>query len=481
MNEFNRRNFLKTLGVGISFLSLPLYQSGCSKKLTKPNILFLFADDQSYRALHAFGNNEIKTPNLDRLAARGVRFTHAYNMGSWSGAVCMPSRMMLNTGRFLWKCKNAPAEQFPKGLMWSQRMKTAGYKTYMAGKWHVFYNGDWKKKVEPADIFDVVGTLRPGMPNQTPEGYDRPKDEKDKTWLPWDKSKEGYWNGGKHWSEVLGEETINFLELSSKEEKPFFIYSAFNAPHDPRQSPKKYVDMYPVDNISTPKNFLPEYSYKDDIGCSKDLRDERLAPFPRTEYAVKVNRQEYYAIITHMDKQIGLILDKLEELGQDKNTYIFFTADHGLACGHHGLLGKQNLFDHSVRVPFLVNGPGINAESICSTPIYLQDIMRTSLELAGAETQGVDFKSLMPLIKDKSVLHYEAIYGAYMDLQRMISKDDFKLIYYPKIEKYLLFNLKDDPDEIVNLAEEEKYHSKVAKLKDELGKLQLQVGDNLQI
>ena len=109
MNKFNRRDFLKTLGGGITFLSLPLSQFGCSKQPEKPNILFLFADDQSFRALHAFDNSEIKTPNLDRLAARGVRFTHAYNMGSWSGAVCMPSRMMLNKGRFLWKCKTLPA------------------------------------------------------------------------------------------------------------------------------------------------------------------------------------------------------------------------------------------------------------------------------------------------------------------------------------------------------------------------------------
>lgn len=470
----NRRKFLSVTTAAAGSLAM-----GCNvwKPKGPPNILFLFADDQSFRALHAYGNEEVHTPNLDRLSAQSMRFTHAYNMGSWSGAVCMPSRMMLNTGRYLWKCKNAPAEQYPKGLMWSQRMKTAGYTTYMAGKWHVFYNGDWQERVEPADVFDVTGTLRPGMPNQTPEGYDRPKDENDKSWLPWDKSKEGYWKGGKHWSEVLGNETIGFLEQASGKEEPFFMYAAFNAPHDPRQSPKKFVDMYPVEGISTPVNFMPEYPYKDAIGCPKTLRDERLAPFPRTEYAVKVNRQEYYAIITHMDQQIGRILDKLEELGQADNTYIFFTADHGLACGQHGLLGKQNLYDHSVRVPFLVSGPGIKGGTTCTTPIYLQDVMPTTLEIAGAEQQGVDFKSLMPLIMQNSNQHYEAIYGAYINLQRMITKDGFKLLYYPEVEVYRLFDLEADPYEMNDLANKPEYAEKLKELKIALVQLQNEMDD----
>jgi len=477
VKNLSRREFLKHTLTGAVALTVPGFLTKCSSVKQKPNIIFLFADDQNFETLRALGNNEIFTPNLDRLVARSKQFTHAYNMGSWSGAVCMPSRMQLNTGRFLWNCKNAPVEQKPKGLMWSQRMKTAGYKTYMTGKWHVFYNGDWKKKVEPADIFDVVGKLRRGMPHDTPEGYNRPKDENDKSWLPWDKSKGGYWEGGKHWTEVQGEETIQFIEQASKEDKSFFLYSAFNAPHDPRQSPKEFVDMYPVGKISTPANFLPEYPYKDQIGCPKTLRDERLAPFPRTEYAVKVNRQEYYAIITHMDKQIGLILDKIDELDISDNTYIFFTADHGLACGQHGLLGKQNLYDHSVRVPFLVSGPGIKGGTKCTTPIYLQDVMSTSLEISGAEQQGVDFKSLMPLIQEKSDQHYDSIYGAYMNLQRMITKDGFKLLHYPEANVYRLFDLDKDPHEMNDLVAVPEYEAKLEEMKKALVQLQKEMND----
>ena len=157
----------------------------------------------------------------------------------------------------------------------------------------------------------------------------------------------------------MANETISFLDQAAVSENPFFMYVAFNAPHDPRQSPREYVDMYPLENISVPENFLPEYPFRDEIGCGADLRDERLAPFPRTAYAVKVHRQEYYAIISHMDAQIKRILEHLEETGQAGNTYIFFTADHGLSVGHHGLMGKQNMFDHSMRPPLIVAGPHV--------------------------------------------------------------------------------------------------------------------------
>ena len=116
--------------------------------------------------------------------------------------------------------------------------------------------------------------------------------------------------------------------------------------------------------------------------ADQPVRDERLAPFPRNEYAVKVNRQEYYALITHMDEQIGRILEALDKTGLTDSTYVIFTADHGLSVGHHGLIGKQNLYEHSTQVPFIITGPDIKSDHIINTPIYLQDIMPTTLELA---------------------------------------------------------------------------------------------------
>ena len=228
---------------------------------------------------------------------------------------------------------------------------------------------------------------------------------------------------------------------------------------------------------------MPVYPDKDAIGCSKKLRDEKLAPFPRTEYSVKVNRQEYYAIITHMDAQLGRILDALDKTGKADNTYIFFTADHGLAVGHHGLIGKQSMYDHSMRVPMMVCGPSLPKNKKLGMPVYLQDIMPSTLELAGVKKPGyVQFKSLMPLISGKKKSSYDAVYGAYKaDLQRMVAVGNYKLIMYPAIRKIKLFNLKDDPMEMNNLASVKKYEPVIARLFKTFGKLQKETGDTLKI
>lgn len=414
---------------------------------TRPNILFIFADDQSYETIHGLGNDEVQTPTLDRLVAEGTSFTHCFNMGSWSGAVCVASRTMLNSGRFVWRANaiyNHSEQEREGGRWWSEYMRGAGYKTYFTGKWHCKASAD--------KSFDVVKHERGGMPAQSPEGYDRPKPDGTDPWSPYDPKFGGFWEGGKHWSEVVGDDALEFLDDAKEQEKPFFMYVAFNAPHDPRQSPKEYVDRYPLEKISVPQNFLPLYPYKDDIGLDEKQRDESLGTFPRTELCVKVNRQEYYSIITHMDAQIGRIIDKLKESGQADNTWIFFTADHGLSCGHHGLMGKQNMYDHSVRVPFIIVGPGVASHAKISGPIYLQDVMATSLELAGVEKpEHVEFNSLLPMLDGKPS-PYESIYGAYLELQRSVRTDNYKLILYPKAGVVRLFDLREDPLEMNDLA-----------------------------
>jgi arylsulfatase A-like enzyme len=444
----------------------------------KPNILFIFADDQSYRTVHTMGGQEVITPTLDKLAGEGVAFTHAYNMGGWNGAVCIASRTMLNTGLSVWRARKAETslDQWKEqGILWSKLMENAGYETFMAGKWHV--------KVDPDSVFRHTGHIRGGMPKQTPEGYNRPKGPDDREWTPWDTRFGGFWEGGKHWSEVLADEAVSFLEEGSGSDEPFFMYVAFNAPHDPRQSPKEYVDMYPLENVSVPPSFQTLYPGMEGIGCGPGLRDEKLAPFPRTEYAVKVNRQEYYAIISHMDSQIQRILEALEASGKKENTYVVFTADHGLSCGNHGLMGKQNMYDHSMRVPLFVCGPNLPRGKRVVADVYLQDVMPTILELAGTEIPGhVEFHSLLPFTRgDRDESHYDAIYGCYMDQQRMIRDDDFKLILYPYLSKRLLFNVVNDPEEMVDLAGEDEYGDRVSQLFEKFLGLQQEMEDTLDM
>jgi len=446
----------------------------------KPNILFIFADDQCYQTIGALGNDEVKTPHLDSLATSGVSFSNTYNMGGWNGAVCVASRAMLNTGRMIWRAQAAEKTKYSqiiaKGQTWSQLLKKAGYETYMTGKWHV--------KIKPETIFDNVVHERPGMPNQTKQGYDRPTEGKLDVWSPFDQSFDGFWKGGKHWSEVLADDAESFLDNATKSDKPFFMYLAFNAPHDPRQAPKKYVDMYPQEKIKVPTSYQPLYPYKDDIGCGPGLRDEKLAPFPRSEYAVRVNRQEYYAIISHMDAQIGRILKALEETGKKDNTYIIFSADHGLACGNHGLLGKQNMYEHSMKPPLIVVGPNIPKNEQREALVYLQDVMATTLDLADvAKPAYVEFNSLMPLIRDaKKASAYDAIYGCYVaDRQRMIRVGDMKLIVYPRAKRLRLYDLKADPMELDDLSGNPGYWKTIRSLFKQLIQLQKDMDDKLEL
>lgn len=443
----------------------------------KPNIIFLFSDDQSFKDVHALGNKEIRTPTMDKLAEQGVTLTHAFNMGGWNGAVCVASRAMLISGRSIWRAEQV-SKQFAKNVdldkTWPRLMQSAGYETYMTGKWHVQAKAD--------SIFNHVGHVLRGMPHDTPEGYNRPKNVKDTLWKPWKKEFGGYWEGGKHWSVLVKDDALSFINSAAQKNKPFFMYIAFNAPHDPRQSPKKYVDMYPLEDISLPKSFIPENPYAEIMGAGKKLRDERLAPFPRTEYAVKVNRQEYYAITTHLDDQIAEILNALEEKGLKGNTYIFFTSDHGLAVGEHGLMGKQNMYDHSMRVPLMVVGPNIPKGKKIDANVYLQDIMASVLELAGVQKpEYVEFNSFMGLINgEKNESNYDAIYGTYKrEAQRMIRKDNFKLIIYPKSHTTLLFDLKKDPLELDDLSSYSKYAKKIKFLFKDLITKQQEMGDDL--
>lgn len=442
----------------------------------KPNILFIFADDQTFNTIGALENCPVKTPNLDRLMDNGVSFSHTYNQGSFTPAVCVASRTMLVTGGNIWRAAsyskkgnnnhdpNAPKNN-PKykisfkmpNQYWPQYLKKVGYDTYMSGKWHV-------GEVAPKDIFDFTKDIRAGMPKQTAKRYARTF-EKDKpdTWSPYNKELGGFWKGGKHWSEVLADNGVAFIEQAKNKENPFFMYLAFNAPHDPKQAPKRFVDLYDADEIKVPANFLPEYPYNQQAGAGRGLRDEKLAPFPRTPYSVQVNRQEYYASISHMDEQVGKILAALEASGKAENTYIFFTADHGLAIGDHGFMGKQNMYESSMRVPMIVCGPNVPKGKVIDEFVYLQDIMPTTLELAGIEKPtNIDFNSLLPLVLDKvKTSNYPIVYGAYFGSQRMYRTKDYKMIIYPTANVVRLYDMKKDPMEMNDLAEDKEKHQEI--------------------
>lgn len=474
----DRRKFLSLLPAGLAAQQALGAASAVPPPSDRPNFLFLIADDLTFRAIRSINNPEVHTPNFDRLAASGCAFTHCFHQGSWSGAVCVPSRTMLNTGLTAFRAQH----QADDVQTWGQTLGAAGYDTYICGKWHL----------SPPLLgrsFRELGPIGPAMFHSTPENgqaYDRPSPRN--TWQPDDPAQHGHWVSAALWHSdkpdhiqhscsIFAETASDFLRRQlAHRENPFFMYVGFNSPHDPRQAPKQFLDLYPQDKIEIPPNYLPEHPF--DQGDAR-VRDEMLAPFPRTKEAVQLHRREYYALISYLDAQIGTILNALEESGRAANTYVIFTADHGLAVGEHGLMGKQNLYECSVRMPLIISGPGVPRGRRVDQLVYQHSMYATTCELAGVAVPAhVEFPSIAPLLHQDRTIH-DAVFCRYINYQRSVRTTRYKLIVYPKANVVQLFDLEQDPWETRNLAGDAALAGVKSDLWARLLQFQKELGDTL--
>ena len=455
-----------------AFLSTASAIAAAQSAKPRPNVVVLYADDMSYRTIRALNNPEIKTPNLDKLVARGTAFTHASIMGGLQGAVCVPSRAMLMSGQTLFHVTANVEKRKEWGEakpfdMWPELLGQNGYQTIGIGKWH---NG-------PALFHRAFQKGGPILFGGMADHYKTPLHE-----LTADQKypKTTAQPAPKHSSEMFADSAIHHLKTRDKT-KPFALYCAFTAPHDPRQPPKEYKDMYPEDRIELPPNFLPEHPF--DNGEMK-VRDEALLPWPRTPAAIRKERSDYYAIITHLDAQIGRIFETLDREGLTKNTLIVFAGDNGLAVGQHGLLGKQSLYDHSIRVPLILAGPGIPAAQRTESMVYLFDIFPTMFELLGLPIPAtVDGKSFLPVIKDPKRKTRDSMVYGYRHFQRALRTNRWKFIRYnvKGTQTRQLFDLQADPWEMKNLAADPALAETVSQL-DTLLRMGLkQAGDLLDL
>lgn len=471
MGQQTRREFLKTVGSAAASAGTLSILPGCSvmgqvvgPQRKRPNILFFFTDDQRFDTIGALGNDHIITPNIDSLVRNGTTFTNAYIMGSMSGAVCVPSRAMLMSGRTLFGLEGTGKTIPEEHVTLPEVLRKAGYTTFHTGKWHqdkktfarcfsmggkIFFGGMGNHWNVPVNDFDPTGK------------YPRQKVYRDE---------------GKHSSELFSDAAIQFLR-NYKDDKPFFVYVAYTAPHDPRQAPEKYRQMYNPDKIVLPKNFLPEHPF--DNGEMR-IRDEKLAPWPRTPKEVRRHIADYYAIITHMDAQIGRVLSALKKTGQARNTIIVFAGDNGLAVGRHGLMGKQNLYEHSVHVPLIMSGPSIPKGQRRDAFCYLLDVFPTLCDLVGMPIPGsVEGRNLAGIISRKRKIR-DTLFFAYKDIQRSVRDERYKLIEYKVKDKRTtqLFDLQADPWEINNLADNPEYAAQLKRLRKELLRWKNKLGDS---
>lgn len=425
-----------------------------------PNILFLFSDDQRADTIRALGNAAIETPNLDRLVHEGTVFTRAYCMGALQGAVCVPSRAMLMTGRTLFRVKTDMEGQGT----WPEAFAKAGYTTFITGKWH-------NQPRSLTRVFQEGRALFVGGMGDDPYALPVQDFAADRTLTEKKPS-------GKHSVELFADSAIEFLKRQ-KGEKPFLAYVAFNAPHDPRIAPREFREKYAGRDLPLPENFLPQHPFNNGFMAG---RDEELAPWPRTREIVGRHLADYYSSITFLDAQVGRILDALRASGQYDRTLIVFSSDHGLAIGSHGLFGKQNLYDHSMHAPLLFAGPGVPRGKRSDALCYLLDIFPTLGGLAGvAGPEGSEGKSLAPVLRGTAAKGRESVFTAMTQVQRAVRDERWKILVYPRINKTQLFDLESDPAEMKDLAADPAREADLRRLTALLKERQRESGDELPL
>lgn len=443
----------------------------------RPNVLFIVTDDQRFDTIHTLGNNEIITPNLDRLASRGTSFVRAHIAGGTCGAVCMPSRAMIMSGRNPFHLEGLGGNIPEEHKTVAETFKNNGYETIGLGKWHngcpayarsftqgakIFFGGMWDHWNVPTCHFDPTGKYD-NVINFVVDFYkeNHPQGQHCDEFDP-----------GKHSSTLLTDAAIELLNKNTNQEKPFFMYLAYLAPHDPRTMPDEFRDMYDPEKITLPPNF------RQIIDTNYPLmvhRDEHLAAYPRDEKEIRRHIAEYFAMITHLDHEIGRLLDTLKESGEEDNTIIVFTGDNGLAVGQHGWLGKEDIYEHGIRIPLIMAGPGIAKGRRNDAYVYLYDVFPTLCEKAGMDIpDSVDGKSFAHLLDGEHGESFrDELYLIFDQFVRGVKDENYKLIEYRngdgEEDKWtFLYDIKSDPWETVNLAKDEGYQAKVDEMREKI-------------
>lgn len=441
--RLHRRAFLKAAGAAaFSGPALLRAAAGAASASRKLNVVMIVADDQRNDTIAGVGNDHIQTPNMDRLAREGFAFTRARCMGAQQGAVCVPSRAALHTGRTLFHVPDNIGS-YP---MLGQVLQQAGYTSFGCGKWHngaksfargfnaggnIFFGGMHDQFNTPVHSFDPSGLYAPRST--------RP--------------------GDKFSSELFADAAVEFLRSQKAGGQPFFCYLAFTSPHDPRTSPPPYNTMYDPAKMPLPANFLPEHPF--DNGELRN-RDELLAPFPRTPADTRQQLCDYYGMITSQDAQVGRILSALDESGHGENTLVLYTGDHGLSIGSHGLFGKQSVYEEAAQIPLLIRGPGIPHSGRSDALVYGLDLFPTICELLGLPIpETVEGKSLGGILAGREQRVRDSSFHAYIHHQKngpsasqhAVNDGRWKYIAYNIRGKRRsqLFDLQNDPHEVHDL------------------------------
>ena len=421
----------------------------------RPNILFIIVDDQSPFDFRFYDpSSTLHAPAVERLAAEGMVFDAAYHMGSFSGAVCTPSRHMVMSGRSVWHLPIGPgASKRKKG-----DASTASAMPHCPPGLERFTMAP----VFQAAGYDTMRTCKEGNAYEAADALFAVRRDATK--------RGGTAETGSAWH---GDQVMAYLEERERSQNvdPFLVYFGFSHPHDTRDGTPELLAKYGATNHADktslptadprqpplPTNWLPLHPF--DHG-HMDVRDEVDVSgvwTNRDERTIRNERGREYACSENIDRQIGRVLDKLAAMGELDNTWIFYTSDHGMAIGRHGLQGKQNLYEHTWRVPFIVKGPGVKPGSRVPGNIYLGDTLATLCDICDIEppvtNEGTSF---LPVLEGRQQRVRDVLYGVYCGGQkpgmRSVRRGDWKLIKYESRSGGLhtqLFNLRENPHEFL--------------------------------
>lgn len=446
------------LGVGLAATA------STSAFASRPHVICIVADDLRGDVLSVYGG-PVPTPNLERLAARGCRFDRIV----CGYPICHVSRTEILTGRaMVAEASDGKAVPFQaEWSLWPRVMRQAGWHTVHAGKWHVRgkprelgYDGTealFSSGGAAGDslTFPLSATGRPVT------GY--------RGWTF--KAENGdaviKWGVGltPETDRRIGDGAVRSVEsFSAERDRSLFLHVNFAAPHDPLHWPEGMVERYRPESVTLPLNFRPEHPF--DHGNAGG-RDESIVPPPRTRDQVRRQHAVYFALAEQIDLQVGRVLDALQHRGMLENSLIIFTSDQGMAIGSHGLMGKQNQYEHTANVPLLISGPGIPAGGVVPAQGALRDLFPTVCDLCELPVPtSVQGRSWLPAIRDQRSPSTRTEFGYFTDTQRMIrSEDGWKLIWYPDLGREQLFHVPSDPDELQDLSDYPAHQSRKRRLR----------------
>lgn len=448
--------------LGVSCLTL---FNAAAKQLEKPNVLLIVSDDLNVD-LACYGHPVVKTPNLDRLRERGMVFERAYSQYP----LCNPSRNSFMTGLYpgtsgcLDNGMNI-REAVPDVVTLPQLFKNNGYRSITTGK--LFHQKDplsWSR----------ISNLRTGglLPlDREPDYYLNGWSDEQKTrgdgrhlgddtvpWFEWRSVTEGeeFLTDGQ-----IARATVNRIDEIVKDGVPFFLCAGFSRPHDPFFAPKRFFDLYPLESMEWPKapadaSAIPDHAFYNVFKDAFESMDDQMK---------REAMRSYYAGISYMDEQLGVVMDTMEKNGLLDNTVIVFMGDHGYQVGEKNYFNKGLLFERSCRAPLIIATPGMkNAGGACKRIVEFIDIYPTLTQLCGLENpEGLDGTSLVSMLENPDAERREIAY-TYCNADRTVRDPRFRYIVW-KQGGHALYDHAKDPGEHYNLADNPEYSPVVKRMK----------------